>query len=216
MDIEKNEKKKETPRWVKIFLSAVMIASACFVLVNAVTDIFARPNKELFEDTIKQGDYVSGTGVYATNEFFTVKHTVSGLIPIRTDYYYLVFNRKETEYAVVRAEKGWSDKIHSDGGEIDISGRVRRLPSQGHYAVQSALKELNMTTLETSYIYVDMTTKLNAVMLLIGAVTALLGALLCNAAMKKKFDNEQHEKAAALSGAFAFFIGLVLVIFAMC
>lgn len=215
MDIEKNEKKKETPRWVKIVLSAVLIASACFVLVNAVMDICAKPNKELFEDTIEQGDYVSGIGVYATDEFFTVKHTASGLIPIRTDYYYLVFNRKQSEYTVVRAQKGWSDKIRT-GGEIDISGRVRSLPSRGHYAVASALEELNMTKLETSYIYVDMTAKLNAIMLLIGAATAAVGALLCNAAMKKRFDSEQHEKAAALSGAFVFFIGLVLIIFAMC
>lgn len=208
--------KKGTPRWVQIFSVILLAALVCFALFNAVIDIFAKPNAALFEDTPESGDYVSGTGAYATGAFFGVKHSVGGLIPIRTDYYYLAFNRRESDYIAVRAEKNWNERVAHMGADFEIEGRVRTLPSGGSRAVESALGELNKAELPVTYIYVDTLARSNGIKIVIGFLLAAVGALICFKGTKKQAQDGNRKNAVGLSGLAVFIVGLMLVLYAMC
>lgn len=210
--------KKETPRWVRIFLGIFLAASVCFIIFNAIRDICARPNADFFEDTITQGDYASGTCTLSTGCFFEVRHSVGGIIPIRTEHYYMAFNRRETEYVVVRAEKDWDEKNMLRGADFEVEGRVRTLSSGGSNAVGEVLTMLNKAELPVTYMYVDTLAKSNGIMTVIGSLIIIIGAVpVYFIVIKKRLAlSDKMHKTAGIACAALLVVGCMLLVYALC
>lgn len=210
--------KKETLRRVQIFLGIFLAVSICFIIFNAICDISTKPNADFFEDTITQGDYVSGTCTLSTGCFFEVKHLIRGIIPIHTEHYYMAFNRNGTEYIVVRAKKDWNKKMMHEGADFDVEGRVRTLPAGGSRAVQSALSNLNKEKLSVTYMYVDTLAKSNGIMTVIASLIIIIGALLVYFIdiKKRPAPNDKKRKAAGIAGAALLIVGCMLLEYSLC
>lgn len=159
-----------------VFLVVLIAFCAGYLIVTGVQDL---TNKD---------DLHTVSLVYGT-EFLELEHSINGLIPIGTDYYYLGFDENYNSY-IILAPKKWAEKNFSDfnpDAEIDtiieITGLVKEISDYDvSKEIQSMTAELeNMqfplgTTqcLELSYIKDACMKLFSGILLLILSVTGFI------------------------------------------
>ena len=157
--------KKKNSKFAVIFVIAIF----AIIFIIAVVDIVGSfdKNKIAIGDVLKTGDYVECKGYYATQEILSVKNTANYVIPLGTEYYYLVFDANFRNYVLVRAGKNWKYAVKdveelTNTSPFTISGKVRKLDWKSSNSINSRLQELELLQGNGITKYIDTTSKKNS------------------------------------------------------
>lgn len=108
-----------------IFIGGLFMTYLVFNILGLFKSSGIIPLKEL-EGHIHKGEYVEAYADEITGPVYTVSHTLNGLIPIGTEYYYEIID-KRTGYAyIVRASKSFDRKADA-GSVVSVKGKVRSM-----------------------------------------------------------------------------------------
>ncbi len=156
---EKNNgvKKKLSPKIVSCFL-VILALAGIFDCIIGMKMLIENDEGNLF-GTLKRDTHASGEADYAVLLHET-KHTLYGIIPLGSDYYYLVLDETANNYCVVRAGKSWYEKNFDRSGKavhtVKIKGYVAELDASitsfNFNKIQSNLNDYNI---ELDDYYVD-------------------------------------------------------------
>ncbi len=159
----------------KIIAAILGVVFVGYMLVTGIADLVNK--KDIY--TIRVDQCV---------EFFTIEHSISGLIPVGKDHYYLGINNETLDAAIIKASKGWYTKrFGADGKSVEPGGlEITCLAKKpGDFEVQKELEAgaaqlegLNMIipagySLETDYMF----NAISKLVLLGAAVILVIGGI---------------------------------------
>ena len=187
----------------------MLIGIFVLYLFTAVRDLVSLGNavqiKDDLTDIREDGVSVEGDFYYLTDgPVFSMKHTINGLIPIGTEYYFLLYSNDLTRCIYVRASEDYAEEFYE---EVDtpnaegkyygthIKGRVRELDSQIKRESSEMINDLNaegikMVSSGSDILYIDLTTKFQAILRLITSIVLLISIVLIVILAKNKGDVE--------------------------
>lgn len=195
---EKNNgaKKKLSPKMV--FWVIVILALAGFIdCIIGIKMLIANDERNLFGE-LKTDTHASGEANYAVLLHET-KHTLYGIIPLGSDYYYLVLDETANNYCVVRAGKSWYEDNFDRSGRavhtVKIKGYVAKLDASitsfNFKKIQSNLNDYNIELdnyyVDILYIGVAIKKIICGILLAVGFLMILYGVRLTS-----KQPNEPH------------------------
>ena len=155
----------------------------CYGIWCLITGIGALTNKatgNLF-DNETVNTYVSGEAFFAA-EVCEYKHSIN-FIPGGTEHYYVVLDKNEINYCIVRAKKSWyEDNFDSNGFAVKnvvLEGRVTKYQSK----VKDMIEQYNQSLAENGIQfntsnYIDLSYTGFAWCKVIGGVSLLVGFLM--------------------------------------
>ena len=138
--------------------------------------------------TLEKGKWVTFRAYYALESAHTIKHTINGVIPTGTEYYYMIFTEDFGRIMIIRADEKWYDRnFDSEGVAKDengclVTGYVRGTPGEIDRSIalyRSKLQESYKITIALqSSLYVDtIAVKVSILQILVGVIPFLLGII---------------------------------------
>lgn len=186
----------------------ILIAIFVFYLFTAVRDLISLGNAKQIESDLTEiqedGISVEGDFYYLTDgPVFSMKHSVN-FIPIGTEYYFLLYSNDLSSCIFVRASEDYAEEFYE---EVDtpnadglyygthVKGRIRELDSQIVHESSDMIKELydegiTVITEGSEVLYLDLTTKFQAILRLITSFGLLVSLILIIILAKNKGDVE--------------------------
>ncbi|MDE6024983.1 MAG: hypothetical protein K2G45_05960 [Lachnospiraceae bacterium] len=195
---EKNNgaKKKLSPKtvsWVLVLFALVGIIDC----IMGIKMLIENDEGNIFGE-LKRDTHASGEVNYAVLLHET-KHTLYGIIPLGSDYYYLVLDETANNYCVVRAGKSWYEDNFDRSGRaihtVKIKGYVAILDASitsfNFKKIQSNLNDYNIELdnyyVDILYIGVAIKKIISGILLAVGFLMILYGVRLTS-----KQPNEPH------------------------
>lgn len=163
-----------------IIVGLALIAYLVFSVINLarVSGIFGIREPE---GLINKGEFVSVDANYINGPIYTVSHTMNGLIPMGTEYYYEIMDSENGTIYFVRASKSFEKYERSDA-VIKVRGKVRKADS----SMSSWMKETNDTYVEAGYrtgfvgdpVYIDNYVKTSSILSIVALLLVIVGVAL--------------------------------------
>lgn len=130
---------------------------------------------EIFDGDPK-GKYVRDKVEYATQNYYTLSHSVN-FIPTGKEYYYVIFSEDQSDAIFVRAGKKWgrffnSRTLEAYSGPVAISGKVKSLDYEarkGADKLQESFQSEGMP-ISVSYYYIDLLAKQYGILSILSGV----------------------------------------------
>ena len=192
----------------------MLIGIFVLYLFTAVRDLVSLGNAIQIKDDLtairEDGISVEGDFYYLTEgPVFSMKHTINGLIPIGTEYYFLLYSNDLTRCIFVHAE----GKYYG----AHVKGRVRELDTQIEREVSDMIDNLAAEGIEvisdgSDLLYIDLTTKVQAIIRLITSIVLLVSIILIVILAKFKGDVQLDDTEALGSFKPIGIIALVLLL----
>ena len=209
----------------------LLLAMFVLYLFTAVRDLFSLGNARTVDpevmDISEDGVSVEGDFYYLTDgPVFSMRHSINGLIPIGTEYYFLLYSNDLKRCIFVRASEDYAEEFYE---EVDIpnaeglyygtqiKGRVRELDTKIVREVSSMINDLAAEGIEvisdgSDLLYVDLTTKFQAILRLITSIVLLVSIILIVILAKYKGDVQLDDSEAM--GSFKP-IGIIVIVLLM-
>ena len=187
----------------------MLIGIFVLYLFTAARDLVSLGNsiqiKDDLTDIREDGISVEGDFYYLTDgPVFSMKHTINGLIPIGTEYYFLLYSNDLSRCIFVRASEDYAEEFYEEVNTPNaegkyygahIKGRVRELDSQIKRESSDMINDLNDEGIKvvsdgSDILYIDLTTKFQAVLRLITSIVLLISIVLIVILAKNKGDVE--------------------------
>ena len=135
---------------------------------------------------LEKGKWVTFRAYYAFESAHTIKHTINGVIPTGTEYYYMIFTEDFGRIMIIRADKNWYDRnFDSEGVAKDedgclVTGYVRATPGEVDRSItlyRNKLQESYKITIALqSSLYTDtIAVKVSILQILVGVIPIILG-----------------------------------------
>ena len=185
----------------------MLIGIFVLYLFTAVRDLVSLGNavqiKDDLTDIREDGISVEGDFYYLTDgPVFSMKHTINGLIPIGTEYYFLLYSNDLTRCIFVRASEDYAEEFYEEVNTPNaegkyygahIKGRVRELDSQIKRESSDMINDLNAEGIKlvsdgSDILYIDLTTKFQAIFRLVTSIVLLISIILIVILAKSKGD----------------------------
>ncbi len=149
-----------------VLYAMVIVGLTLFLLISGVNELVDSSKKE---DT--KIDYAS--------QCINIEHSINGLIPIGTDYYYYAYNEEDRLF-IIRADKKWLSKNFNAEGEAIVDGYTiktykKTLDSDVSREVANSLVEENIQADVT--FYQDALYQSVAIKKILGGVFGCIGIL---------------------------------------
>lgn len=212
-------------------LGFLILAAFIFLyLFTAIRDLVSLSNAQTVDpevmDISEDGISVEGDFYYLSNgPIFSMKHTINGLIPTGTEYYFMLFSNDLNKCIFVRADEDYAEDFYK---EVDIpnaegryygahlKGRIRELDYKIKHEAADYINELQsegITVLSngTEYLYLDITTKFQCILRLITAAGLLIATILIVILVKYKGTTELSEGLGSLKPVGIIAVVLILV-----
>ena len=209
----------------------ILLAMFVLYLFTAVRDLFSLGNARTVDpevmDISEDGVSVEGDFYYLTDgPVFSMRHSINGLIPIGTEYYFLLYSNDLKRCIFVRASEDYAEEFYE---EVDIpnaeglyygthiKGRVRELDTKIVREVSSMINDLAAEGIEvisdgSDLLYIDLTTKFQAILRLITSIVLLVSIILIVILAKYKGDVQLDDSEAM--GSFKP-IGIIVIVLLM-
>lgn len=137
-------------RGFKLFLGVLMVLGiAAYLIITAILDI---TNKEDLHTV----------NIDMATEVLEVEHSISGLIPMGTDHYYIGINEDTAEAYIIKAPKKWLkenfgvDKMARKAGGLDITALAKSITdSETRNAISSNVSQVDGLTYPVGTNYLD-------------------------------------------------------------
>ena len=191
-------------------LGFLILAIFIFIyLFTAIRDLVSLGNARTIDPAVmdirEDGISVEGDFYYLSEgPVFSMKHTINGLIPTGTEYYFMLFSNDLSKCIFVRADEGYAEDFYK---EVDtpnaegryygahLKGRIRELDSQIKREASGYINDLQsegITVLSngTEFLYLDITTKFQCILRLITAFGLLVATVLIIILVKFKGTTE--------------------------
>ncbi|MBR6580796.1 MAG: hypothetical protein IKK66_05805 [Ruminococcus sp.] len=137
-------------RGFKLFLGVLMVLGIAVYLI--ATAIFDMTNKEDLHTV----------NIDMATEVLEVEHSISGLIPMGTDHYYIGINEDTAEAYIIKAPKKWLDdnfgvdKMARKAGGLDITALAKSITdSETRNAISSNVSQVDGLTYPVGTNYLD-------------------------------------------------------------
>ncbi len=209
----------------------LLLAMFVLYLFTAVRDLFSLGNARTVDpeimDISEDGVSVEGDFYYLTDgPVFSMRHSINGLIPIGTEYYFLLYSNDLKRCIFVRASEDYAEEFYE---EVDIpnaeglyygthiKGRIRELDTKIVREVSSMINDLAAEGIEvisdgSDLFYIDLTTKFQAILRLITSIVLLVSIILIVILAKYKGDVQLDDSEAM--GSFKP-IGIIVIVLLM-
>ena len=165
-----------------IVLVLFIVVMMFYLLISAVTELTAKEEKYDIR-------------VYMAAEALQLEHSINGLIPIGTDYYYVAIEAETNDAYIVKAPKNWLESnFDEDGYSLDEDGaRITGISKK--ISSYEAEKELaSRTAVLTGVVFpigtsrcIDVQYKMYAIMKLVLVGISIILGVTGFAFMKKGF-----------------------------
>lgn len=137
-------------RGFKLFLGVLMVLGiAVYLIATAILDM---TNKEDLHTV----------NIDMATEVLEVEHSISGLIPMGTDHYYIGINEDTSEAYIIKAPKKWLkenfgvDKMARKAGGLDITALAKSInDSETRNAISSNVSQVDGLTYPVGTNYLD-------------------------------------------------------------
>ncbi len=137
-------------RGFKLFLGVLMVLGiAVYLIATAILDM---TNKEDLHTV----------NIDMATEVLEVEHSISGLIPMGTDHYYIGINEDTAEAYIIKAPKKWLkenfgvDKMARKAGGLDITALAKSITdSETRNAISSNVSQVDELTYPVGTNYLD-------------------------------------------------------------
>lgn len=137
-------------RGFKLFLGVLMVLGiAAYLIITAILDI---TNKEDLHTV----------NIDMATEVLEVEHSISGLIPMGTDHYYIGINEDTAEAYIIKAPKKWLkenfgvDKMARKAGGLDITALAKSITdSETRNAISSNVSQVDGLSYPVGTNYLD-------------------------------------------------------------
>ncbi len=137
-------------RGFKLFLGVLMVLGiAAYLIITAILDM---TNKEDLHTV----------NIDMATEVLEVEHSISGLIPMGTDHYYIGINEDTAEAYIIKAPKKWLkenfgvDKMARKAGGLDITALAKSITdSETRNAISSNVSQVDGLTYPVGTNYLD-------------------------------------------------------------
>ena len=209
----------------------MLIGIFVLYLYTAVSDLVSLGNAGQIDSNLTEicedGVSVEGDFYYLTDgPVFSMRHSINGLIPIGTEYYFLLYSNDLKRCIFVRASEDYAEEFYE---EVDIpnteglyygthiKGRVRELDTKIVREVSSMINDLAAEGIEvisdgSDLLYIDLTTKFHAILRLITSIVLLVSIILIVILAKYKGDVQLDDSEAM--GSFKP-IGIIIIVLLM-
>ena len=153
----------------RVFLVLLVVLFIGYLLVTAIYDLTNK--KDLH--TVQVDEAV---------EFLVVEHSISGLIPIGKDYYYLGVDDETAEACIIKASKSWYKKNFDESGvAIQVGGitltSLAKEPQKFEIGRELASRASQLEGLEfviAPDYCLDLSYKVNAILKLVFLLTTMI------------------------------------------
>ena len=208
----------------------MLIGIFVLYLYTSVSDLVSLGNAGQIDSNLTEiredGVSVEGDFYYLTDgPVFSMKHSITGLIPIGTEYYFLLYSNDLTRCIFVRASEDYADDFYDEVNVPNaegkyygahVKGRVRELDSQIEREVSDMIDDLAAEGIEvisdgSDLLYIDLTTKVQAIIRLITSIVLLVSIVLIVILAKFKGDVQLDDTEALGSFKPIGIIALVLL-----
>lgn len=137
-------------RGFKLFLGVLMVLGiAVYLIATAILDM---TNKEDLHTV----------NIDMATEVLEVEHSISGLIPMGTDHYYIGINEDTSKAYIIKAPKKWLkenfgvDKMARKAGGLDITALAKSITdSETRNAISSNVSQVDGLTYPVGTNYLD-------------------------------------------------------------
>ena len=171
------------------------------------------------EGFINTGEFVSVNADYVKGPIYTISHSMNGVIPMGTEYYYEVMDSQTGTVYIVRASK-FFEKYERSDAVITIRGKVRKADS----AMSSGMKEINDSYIEAGYqtgfvgdpVYIDNYVKTVSILSIVAFILFVGGVFLLafSAAARKPANTfSVIEKVFVSSFVIIALVGLIMIFY---
>ena len=129
-----------------IALVSAVLLFCCFVGVRTLVRRANVKEQEIERDIkLEKGTWTKFQAYYAT-DIFTYTHRVN-FVPTGNEYYFMVFSRDFSTFAVVRADKNWCEKNFDNGTAasqegVTVEGYVRTPDDKVQSAIAGARRQM--------------------------------------------------------------------------
>lgn len=228
--MEQKEKKKSS-KFGSIFaiiaVTGLLIAFLCACIYTVSGCIGASTSIEELLHNQTEPNFATGK-VYATSSCVSsMRHSVNGIIPLGTEYYYIIFLPGEDVCMTVKAPEDWemdnfpsyykSDGLmlnyNSDG--VSVTGQVRKLNYKVRDNIADALNyhiNANGRSFKMTDYYLDITASQAAWKGLIGFGLLLVSIIGFIMIAKKPANNDKSKSILGIIVGISFFAGLYLML----
>ena len=209
----------------------ILVAIFVLYLVTAIRDLISLGNAKPIESDLTEiredGVSVEGDFYYLTDgPIFSMKHSINGLIPIGTEYYFLLYSNDLTRCIYVRASEDYADDFYNEVNMPNsegkyygahVKGRVRELDTKIVRESSEMINDLIAEGIDVisdgnDFLYIDLTTKFQAILRLITSVVLLVSIILIVILAKFKGNVQLDDKEALGSFKPIGIIALVLLL----
>lgn len=190
----------------------IIIGIFVLYLFTAIRDLVSLGNavqiKDDLTDIREDGISVEGDFYYLTDgPVFSMKHTINGLIPIGTEYYFLLYSNDLKRCIYVRASEDFAEEFYDEVDKPNaegryygahIKGRVRELDTKITRESSELINDLKaegikMVSDGSDILYIDLTTKFQAFLRLITSIGLLISIVLMVILSRFKGDVELND-----------------------
>ena len=144
-----------------------------FNLLGLIKSSGIIPVKEL-KGLLNKGEYVEAYADDIYGPVYTVNHTLNGLIPIGTEYYYEILDAQTGYVYFVRASKSFAKKADK-GYAVAVRGKVRTMDSESFKYFDSENSSIIESGYKSGYegkiLYIDNFVFFNSIL---GVIASLL------------------------------------------
>lgn len=138
---------------------------------------------------LEQGEWVTFRAKYALESAsYTVKHSINGVIPTGTEYYYAVFTDDASGMMIIRADKNWYSRNFDDEGVAKdedgclVTGFVRSTPDGTDRTFRLYRDKLQQSykitiSLQADHFVDTIAVKISILQIIIGVIPFLAGII---------------------------------------
>lgn len=127
---------------------------------------------------INKGEFVSVNANYVKGPVYTISHSMNGVIPMGTEFYYEIIDAETGTVYFVRASKRF-EKYENSDSIVNVKGKVRKADSD----MSSWMIETNNAFAEAGYqtgfsgtpVYIDNYVKTNSILSIIACICIIGG-----------------------------------------
>ncbi|MCR4649244.1 MAG: hypothetical protein K5776_09220 [Lachnospiraceae bacterium] len=201
-----------------ILITIGLLVSAGFAIRNLVNlSGLVRPLTRL-EGKLTKGDYVEGELYVESEEFYYIKHTLNGLIPVGTEHYYIAIDENTDTVYYLRSGKNTYKEVSPDS-PIKIKGKVYKADSSVHHDFKEIKEYFEAEGLSVGYsgeiIFIDTEIGKRSLINILGVVLLIGGflAVFLSPAGKKQINEiNGFDKLLVFGGLLFIIVGGIMLI----